>query len=553
MGTTKIPDHGFLLQTAHILEALATAQTIQERRNSLEFALVAFDHDDTATHDAAASGIALVTRCLQKHCYHHHHHSSATTDTHNNTITCLYVRLIGMLFRCSDEKAVKVVYHIGADLISLLVSLFDEHRHEQDVVASIQNLIARLSQLNISLPATDKKDLLVRLLQRVIRGEYECRPLQCAALQLTSGWTEHPDSKRYIMNLPGLVEDIVGVSLVQPAKELVLISKNSDIDMLPLHTVNCFRQLALDVRCKSELVHKKDFLRVILYLLNCKDTRSSAAVLATIDVLRQLATEAVCRVTICKHEKGAVLGALLKKMDSPELTPAVNQTLLRLIGHDTASFLLKKHTNIIERLTRSAQVDKDCRAGNEAPVLAAQALKRLASYVSVRNKAHPNLLDALTLLASAQNSQIRCWAVKGLYEQSKSSTGRFYIARTGNVLSTLIRLAKADPCASVKLSATEALLTLASDTTNAKRLASSSEVLETFAATAKNANECQSSARSAIQAILSLASHKAANKERVAKTLGLVESLSSYGVSQDTDNELKRAALHCVIVLAPLM
>lgn len=546
MNAMVLPNQYFL-QTTHILEALATATSIQERRKTLELALVVFDHDDTKAHDGAASAIVLLTRCLQKHFFY-----SATADSHGAT-SASYVRLICMLFGCSDQTAVKAFHLIGAELIALLLSLFNEYQLEVDVALSITDLIDRMAQLNISLPITEKKDLLVRLVQRIIRGEYECRQLQSMALQLISCWTKHPDSKRYIMNLPALVEDIIAISLLQHT--VGLMASQDDCCTIRLHVAHCFRRLAWDGVSKYELVHKKCFLKLILVLLSDNDkrsSRSSETVRAAIDILRQLATEAVCRVTICKHDKYAILQALLNKMDDPKYSDAVNHTLLRLIGKDTASYLLK-NTDLIDRLIFSAQKDKDCLCGNEASVFAAQALKRFASYVSVRNKNHPNLLDALTLLASAKNSRIRFWAAKGLCEQSKSSTGRFYITRTDEVLRTLVDLAKADPCTSVKFTATETLLTLALDISNAKRLVSSSDVLETLAETAKQANECETSARSAIQAILTLATHMTTNKQRVAKTRGLVESLSSYGVSQDTDKELKRAALHCVIVLAPLM
>jgi hypothetical protein len=548
---------GFRLQFAHILEALATAAaaSIQERRNTLHLALVAFDHDDTDAHDAASSGIVLLTRCFQKDHNQWSADAVADDDEESAALTTSYLRLIGMMFRCSDEKAVSAVYRIGADLISLMVSLFYKLQGQPAVASSIRTLVDRLATLSVSLTAIDKKELLVRLMQRVVRGEYECRELLSIALQLTSGCARHPDSKRYIMNLPGLVEDILAVALQPPLEASLPGETNGDADAVSLHVASFLSHLVWDVRSKSELVHKKGFLQAVLRLLtyNKGACTSAAVVRAAIDVLRQLATEAGCRVAICKHDKGDILRALLTTMDDPELSDAVNHTLLRLIGQDTAVLLLKKQSNIIERLTHSARVDMDCTHGKNASVLAAQALKRFASYVSVRNRSHPNLLDALTSLATAQNSQIRFWAVKGLLEQSKSSTGRFYIARTGDALPILIRLAKIDPCQSVKSAATDTLLLLALDAANAKRLASNSEVLETFAETAKCARECQSSARSAIQAILSLTCHNTTNKQRVAKTLGLVESLSCYGVSQDADTELKRAALHCVIVLAPLM
>lgn len=58
--------------------------------------------------------------------------------------------------------------------------------------------------------------------------------------------------------------------------------------------------------------------------------------------------------------------------------------------------------------------------------------------------------------------------------------------------------------------------------------------------------------RNAVLAILHLANHQK-SKKMVAKQHNIVASLSRYGVSQDDDTELKSAALHGVIWLAPHM
>lgn len=545
MAKTTPPDRGlFRIQTAHIFEALAAAETIQERYNALHVASVAFDHNDTEAYDASADGIALLTRCLQR---------DYRQSRINNAAIALYIRLICLFFRCSDKKAAAVFYHVGADLISLLVILLYDHQNEPDIACLIRGLVNRIAQLKLSLPAIDKKELLVRLMQRIVRGEYELRQLQLVAMQLASGWAAHPDSKHYLMNIPGLVEDILDAALLPSHESL---SERTDTDAVLMYTANFFCQLCWDGPTKSELIRKRGFLPAILLLLNFSVVaRCSETLRAVIDMLGRICTEADCRLSICMHDNGAILRACLNiyVIDDPQLNDAVNRTVLRLIRQNSAPFFLTKNTNIIERLTISAQTSNECLGGKDSSVLAAHALKRLASYITVHHKAHPDLLLALNSLTTTQNSRIRFWAVKGLYEQSKSSSGRFFMARTSDVLRVLTLLAISDPNESVKLTATAALLALASDPANARRLAGCSAILEAFVENAKHIEKCRTSSRLAIQAILSLASHMTANKQRIAKTLGLVESLSIYGVSQDTDNELKRAALHGVIILAPLM
>jgi hypothetical protein len=112
-----------------------------------------------------------------------------------------------------------------------------------------------------------------------------------------------------------------------------------------------------------------------------------------------------------------------------------------------------------------------------------------------------------------------------------------------------------DKSPAVRSCATEALLNLASDTANAKRLAANAELMETFANNIASTDVCALSGRAkrnVILTILTLANHTSA-KRRVAKQIGLVASLSRYGVSKDADSELKKVALHGVILLAPLM
>lgn len=541
------------LQSSLLLEAVATAASEQECKSALTLALVAFDPitapTNTCLYDAAWSGIVLLVRCLQRHV------QGTTCPDESGALTVLYLRLMFFSFHCSDDKAVSAVYRVGTDLVSLVVSIYGERIENPEVITSLLQLVDRLAVLKLEIPLIERKELMIRLAQRAVRDDsWGCRPLSAVVVKLLGGWCSHPNSKRFVMNVPGLVEDVLAAAVLKKPKPAPILDDSDEDDPLPIEIARFLRQLAWDGQMKSDLVQQRGFFQAIHCMIanNDKSSRRVKVSRATIEALGQMCTEAMCRLAVCNYEKGSIVRSLLT-IDEGELTNAVNHTLLRLIGQDTAPILLKKHSSIIERLTQSAQIDMDLALGNEASIISAQALKRLSSYVSVQDRSHPNLLDSLTLLAKAKHWRIRLWAVKGLNEQAKSSSGRFYMARTSNALSTLIQLAKGDPCESVKTLATGTLLTLASDSANAKRLVNSSDVLETFAKAAQLGSVSHISARSAVQAILFMTCHKSTNKQRLAKTLGLVESLTRYGVSQDADNELKRAALHCVVILAPLM
>ena len=125
----------------------------------------------------------------------------------------------------------------------------------------------------------------------------------------------------------------------------------------------------------------------------------------------------------------------------------------------------------------------------------------------------------------------------------------FFMARVRQIMSTVITLAR-DVNLAVKANAMEALQNLATNRVNVRRLAANSDLLELFVQNVVGGGVAVR--RHAVQGLLSLAIHRS-TKQRVAKQQGLVESLSRYGISEDDDVELKRAAIHGVLLLAPLM
>jgi hypothetical protein len=456
-------------QTVDVLDAVTSAECVEDCCRALKLAFLVLNHDDTRAHDenADAGAIALLTRCFERN-----------IESRHATCNELYVGVIRLLFRCSDKHAVESVSRVGADLVSILLTLTSEGQANS---LPIRSLVNRLANLNVSLHDLEKKELLVRLIHRAVRQD-DCRPLVTMAVQIAAGWTQHPYSKRYLLNQPGLVDDIL--SLVGRTPQLLSNGITDEDDRLRLYLSRLLIHLTWDASSKSMLATKPCFLATLDSLISlhgkeCKtDVQSSA-----IEVLQQLCTESFCRIAVCKHNNGSILQTLLTHCQNTA-AEKVNCMLLRLISQDTAVFLLKMQSLVIDRLSLAARVEMDSsKLSSDAPVLAAQALKRLATYVPVCNSSHPILLEALVTLTLAKNDRIRFWAAQGLHEQSKSCTGRFYISRAGNAMDVLIRIASVDPCNRVKSVATETLLSLAVDAASAMRLARNSRLLESLAST----------------------------------------------------------------------
>lgn len=533
------------LKLPHILQVMATSTESRKRHSALRLAIATLEKRCNIDSDAmvATSAVSLVNRCLQKEYFNF---KNIPVTAASFEIVASYIQLLTIMFRRACETiAVQTFERIGTDLITVLVALLGDRVRGKVWHTRIFELIDQFSALSkISLAKTNHNELLVNILQRVIRGEFPPHCSPCIGIQLLSSWVDDPQSKSFILHHPDLLGDILGMAATASvARDEKTIR----------YTATFLLQITWEAQRKPELIVKKRFLETLLLLLNFHQQQGNGAGLdicqTATEALGQLATEAVCRVAISKHDRGSILKALVQGIEVPGLSEATNRSLLRLIGYDTVFYILKKVPNIIDKLVQCGQL----KSTSEAPPLAAQCLKRISSFVALRNKTNLDLFDALTCLAGAENSKVRFWAAKGLCEQVKSSIGSFFVARDESVLQMLIGLAKSESKVAIRSFATNALVLLALDSVNAKRLAGNSDVLEIFVRNAQHVHRRSSSGRSSIQAILSLANHQTADKKRVAKTLDLVATLSEYGVSQDMDHNLKSAALHCVIVLTPHM
>jgi hypothetical protein len=566
--------HG--VESSYILEVFAKAKSNRERRSALDLALIAFNHHDTQEHNriCSAGGITLVTRCLQLQL----NQSDCLSKSELHVIDSI-CQLLALLFRCSSDNGSVAFQLVGADLVSVIVStVYEQDRNAPS--SPIKALVDLLTDLDdISIIATQKNKLLMRLLQQLVRDEYESPYLMLVGCKLLRGLSKRPDNKKFIAHHPALVDDLISLLLYPAVSEDVTCEVSE-----------CIKHLAWEWSIKSELVAKKNFLEGMHKILRRKWQNrelGKMTILSAIETIRRLSTEASCRARICSYKKGSFIKVLIITMKTPALYTDAVFAILRLIDQVTAPRILEKCPEVVNILSTALSVIckqlctdhsirdyrgklplKSCLLAHESIskevclktskqqhsnriMMAANTLNRLARIVTVNDKAHPLLMNALANLALSNDSKSRLCAAKGFREQSRTSAGRFYMVRTPKVLDILVVLAN-DSCRMVQSSATEALLWFSSDSLNVKRLAQRADVLETFVRNGKKAAMCLLTCRSSIQAIISIASQNS-SLSRIAKTLELVEVLSNYGVSDDTDVSLKSASLQCVVLLAPLM
>ena len=183
----------------------------------------------------------------------------------------------------------------------------------------------------------------------------------------------------------------------------------------------------------------------------------------------------------------------------------------------------------------------------------------------------------------AVTESVLCWAARGMARQSLKRENRPVMAKFRGLVGSLLYLAQRESAnREISISALEALGALAMHGRSARSIAGNFIVLRALVdmSSSSSAEEgdgdedgspnCREEEddgdgdamgwtahsptrrKLAIKAILSLATHGSIS-ERIARERGLVASLSRYGSSDDHDVELRRAATHGVLLLAPLL
>jgi hypothetical protein len=177
---------------------------------------------------------------------------------------------------------------------------------------------------------------------------------------------------------------------------------------------------------------------------------------------------------------------------------------------------------------------------------------RLSRYLRPRHESHQNLLIALRRMATIQSFDVSLWTARSFIEQSLNLSCSFFMVRHREIMESLCRLAKSRFC-KIRATALSAITNLAQVVPNARKLSSYKSIVNVLTLSlnrTQDDNESENEIRYAIQAMLLIAHHHSASS-RTSQNIEIIQSLSRYGTSSDGDIELKRAAFHGILMLAP--
>jgi hypothetical protein len=447
--------------------------------------------------------------------------------------------LLCLIFRCSDKHAALSINAIGGDLYPLLIAILflDKNLPGWNVPNSAYQLINRLNTLEVALHSMNASKHLLQFCRGIIENcdvDIDARPLS-HVIGLLAAISRQCENKTVVMDQPGLFHSLVS----KFAKSFRLDHRcNFEVAKL-LHA------LAWNQRNKSEMVQKPEVFNLLLQLIH---ESSMDTCLEALAALRHVTIENFGISKLVEQRALKKFGeALVESLETKELQEASLEVMIHLVCRETA-IKLYKNENLLHRLIDLASTKPD----TTPAVLAAQVIKRIATYIPISGRGKEVLLEAIIQLTSSTNQRIRYWGVQALVESSQDPACSFLLMRTPVVAKVLSNLL-VDYNPTVKASAIAAVLNLASNPINLRVLAKKGALLEALATTVAGRGRVDDIARrQAVLAFLFLANHNK-SKKIVAKQHNVVASLSKYGVSEDDDRELKNAALHGVIWLASHM
>ena len=443
--------------------------------------------------------------------------------------------LLVMIYQCSDNVATASFCQLGARLIPSIMMLASTRASSEE--GGVDRLVGRFSAIRVSLPSVKDRERILKILLGLIRNPAaDNAATKTYALSLLAGFTLHADSKSIVMSFPGLFEAVTDVAQSSPSIEC------------RYQSARLLHNLAWDIRHRARMGQTKKCLDALVSLSDSADCHVRVE---AFNALRHLSAETFNKAILVSTTDGKLLKSLMTVFnndDYGQLRLQGLEILLNLVNRETAP-IIGSHPGLIDCLGDTAS----SKGPDSIAALAAQSIKRLSAYVRVRDRCHDGLLQAMVQMSGCEQKAILIWTAKAFLEQSALPGNGFYIVRATDTLNSLANLA-ASCHPGVKCYALEALANLAAPAANAKKLASNNSILDALVTSIGDLSKSENALprRHAVRAILFLASHRSSTK-RMAKQLGLVSSLSRYGISQDHDVELRRAALHGVLILAPLL
>ena len=543
----------------------------------LELAIsMAEKQDVTAHNEVAKLGVLqLLSRYLVK-AYQPWMNKSVVLPLDQVQKFCL---LLLLFLQCSDSYAMDALETVAHALVPTLLWIVVDHHRAESVQGLVtkhkrpknnwaKSVVYRISKLSLKLDRIDKGERLIMVLQRILCDEHERNQLSepnanqfilsREAMRLLDGLARHEENKKRLMDIPDLSRDVVKASTVC-AK-----GRKQCCATLDFLVMRFCRKLSWETRNKLRLTKTKGFVKL---LLTCSVHPSIEIRKEALGTLWMLSFDAASVQVLTTTANDTALKALLKAAKVPELQSLALPSLHRIVRrkapkHKSKMLVLLSN----DSLTRPGGSDKDMDGSRSiTEVQTARLVESLCRSTSVNEPCHSNLMDALTSMSLSSSAAVRYWAAKAFQGQAIDKLNQFFLARTPAMLRSIVMLVK-DPVGRVREKATLVVSQLASQRMNAKLLGYNCQLLDALLLNARI--RCTSSkgpspisktstpptvaARLSVQGILTLASQEP-SRERIAKYKNCMATLAAYGVSQDGDVELRKAALHGVIMLAHLL
>lgn len=497
----------------------------------LKFACTTFDHNDQAIHDIEVQ--AGVVESLSIHLTRAVDGDCGVKEAER------LCKLLVLVLRCSDNALAELIQKTGATLIPTIFHLIKKQTASKTESKYAEHLTRRLASVEISLQrVTSYQDILTLLMDTMKSTQNAKNTMMNHALSVLAGLTLHNDSNATVMTFTGLFRAVVDIAY------------SSEVVESRYQSAKVLRNLAWHVKNRATMGKTS---KCIASLVAMSDSIHKNLQNEALTALQLLSIEYENKAILIANAEGKLLKSVMDAIDTDAKDNLRFQALgilLNLVSRETFKSVGSKGS-LINSL---AKVSTSPHEPDSTAALAAQCIKRMATYARVKDKCHEDILRAIIRMSNSESKSVMHWAAKALLDQSVVSSNGFYVVRDQDAMKSIVHLVA---CAhnDVKEPALETVVNLAEQRSNAKKLASNDCLMGELVSIIDDNTDGDNTIikQHAVRVILSLASHRSSTK-RIAKHLGLVRALSRYGISaQDNDVELKRAALHGVVVLAPFL
>ena len=389
--------HVYIASRIHYHVDVTRAKNSNDRLKILISAVKEFNHNDPRKHDSDIKAGAIAFLCsILRSCLPYFIARSKEIQSCLTIILCLY--------RCSDERLCASLCTDGTRLVLDLLELIEINyrlgkRGDAKSLVLAQNVMYKLCQVRVPLTMVRGQDDLLSSLVGNING-VTGRFVMHLSMKMIASLSEHEQNKRVMLTFPGLMESIV-------------VGSSHMCEAVRDESARILMNLALEARNKPHLVQSNNqfWLDSILSLLRGSSISKSYC----LQTLGSVATSPENKIVMVQHKNCVVLDTLLQVATSRIVPSQDCIVATRIIGNLTCQGTaseIGRHRGLLVTLSSLA-----CREDKLA-VVAAMAVKKIATHVRSNDSCHPDLLQTLVTMSYGKVTEVLKWTVKAFFEQA---------------------------------------------------------------------------------------------------------------------------------------